>query len=351
MSPNQHLIGSDMNSSSPLLALTLGDIAGVGPEIVAKVLAESGTHSLARIAVFGPHGPLIHAIERFTPGFSTQRVDSAAELIGWDFRAAVPVVDDLSTRAPSCREVVGKVDAEAGRSSHAAVLAAIDACLAGHTEAMVTAPIHKAAWSQAGVKHPGHTEVLAERTGTRRVLMMLACRQLKVILATIHIRLADVPRAITRERLADVIDGTAEAMPLFGVDTPRLAVAGLNPHAGDGGLFGDEEITVIGPAIEEACRRGIDVSGPYPADTVFARAKEGAFDAVIALYHDQGLAAIKTLEFERTVNISLGLPIIRTSVDHGTAFDIAGQGIASTVSLVEAIRWATEMAEHRRQRK
>ncbi|MBN1477654.1 4-hydroxythreonine-4-phosphate dehydrogenase PdxA [Candidatus Sumerlaeota bacterium] len=339
-----------MSTSSPLLALTLGDIAGVGPEIVAKVLADSETRELAHLAVFGPHRPLRHAIDQFTAGIPTERVESAAELSAWDFRAAVPVVDDLSVRAPSCREVMGKVDADAGRSSHAAVLAAIDACLAGHTDAMVTAPIHKAAWSQAGVKHPGHTEVLAERTGTRRVLMMLACHQLKVILATIHIRLADVPRAITRERLADVIEGTAESMPLFGADTPRLAIAGLNPHAGDGGLFGDEEITVIGPAVEEARARGIDISGPFPADTVFARAKEGAFDAVIALYHDQGLAAIKTLEFERTVNISLGLPIIRTSVDHGTAFDIAGQGIASPTSLREAIQWATEMVENRRRR-
>lgn len=338
------------DAAPPLLAVTLGDVAGVGPEIVAKALAAPGVRTRHRLAVFGPFKPLRRQAERHAPGLVLERVVSAEELAGWDFAASTPVVDDRSVIVPCAKRILGTVNAEAGRASHAAVLAAADACLAGQVEAMVTAPIHKAAWAAAGTGHPGHTEVLAERTGTNRVVMMLAGPRLKVTLATIHLPLRCVPEAITRDRLRMVIEVTAESLPLFGISRPRVAVAGLNPHAGDEGLFGDEEITTIAPAIAGARASGIDAQGPFPADTVFARAASGAFDAVVALYHDQGLGPIKTLDFERTVNISLGLPIIRTSVDHGTAFDIAGQGVANPSSLIEAIGWAGTMVLGRRAR-
>lgn len=336
-----------MAARKPLIAVTLGDIAGVGPEIVAKALADPQVRRRCRPAVFGPAKPLARALAQYGPGVRSERVDSAAALAGWDFERAVPVVDDLAVQAPCYRDTLGKIDPAAGRASHAAVVAAIDACLAGHVHAMVTAPIHKKAWAAAGVPHPGHTEVLAERTGAKRVVMMLAGPRLKVTLATIHVPLRQVFDALTPERLRMVAEVTAEAMPLLGVRRPRLAMAGLNPHAGEGGLFGDEEIRVIGPAVAAAREAGIDIVGPLPADTVFAQAKGGAFDAVVALYHDQGLAAVKTLDFERTVNITLGLPIIRTSVDHGTAFDIAGKGVANPRSLIEAIAWAVRMARNR----
>jgi 4-hydroxythreonine-4-phosphate dehydrogenase len=177
--------------------------------------------------------------------------------------------------------------------------------------------------------------------------MLFVSPALKVALATIHVPLAKVPSLITPERLRHTIDLTAAALPLLGALRARIAVAGLNPHAGEGGLFGDEEIKIIAPAVEKARAEGLDVSGPYPGDTVFARARRGEFDAVIALYHDQGLCAVKTLDFEHAVNITLGLPIIRTSVDHGTAFDIAGKGVADATSMREAIRWAATMALHR----
>lgn len=337
-----------MADTRPIIALALGDIAGVGPEIVAKALGNEEVRQVARVAVFGPAKPVARLLGETFPDMKSARVSEAAMLRDWDFDTAVPVVDDLVIQAPCYREVMGKIDAQAGRSSHAAVIAAADACLAHHAEAMTTAPIHKAAWKAAGVPHPGHTEVLAERTDAKQVVMMLASPQLKVTLATIHVRLADVPKAITPERLAMVIDVTAKSMRLFGVAKPRVAVAGLNPHAGDEGMFGDEEIKVIAPAIEAARQRGFDVCGPFPADTVFAQAKSGDYDAVVAMYHDQGLAAIKTLDFDNAVNISLGLPIIRTSVDHGTAFDIAGKGIANPSSLIHALKLAAKMAVEKR---
>jgi 4-hydroxythreonine-4-phosphate dehydrogenase len=336
-----------MAARRPLIAITLGDIAGVGPEIVAKALGDPRVRRLCRPALFGPMKPFNRQRDRFAPGLATERVGSAAALRTWDFSRAVPVVDDVSIQVPPWREVLGRITAETGRASHAAVIAAIDACRAGIADAMVTAPIHKKAWSAAGVAHPGHTEVLAERTGAERVVMLMASPHLKVTLATIHVALARVPQLLTPERLRLVFDVTAESMPLFGVKSPRIAVAGLNPHAGDGGLFGDEEIRVIAPAVEAARAAGSDITGPLPADTVFAQAVQGAYDVVVALYHDQGLAAVKTLDFERTVNISLGIPIIRTSVDHGTAFDIAGKGIANPRSMCEAIRWAVRMARNR----
>ena len=225
-------------------------------------------------------------------------------------------------------------------------MAAVAAVMAGEADALATAPINKEAFALAGLPWRGHTELLAHLTGAPFVAMMFYADALRVVLATIHVPLAEVPRLLTQASLEQVIRLTAQELPRFGFAGPRLAVCGLNPHAGEGGLLGQEELRVIGPAVA-ACRAdGIAVSGPYPADTVFVRAARGECDAVIACYHDQGLIPVKLLAFGKAVNVTLGLPIIRTSVDHGTAFDIAGTGTADHGSLVAAITLAARLAAH-----
>jgi len=210
--------------------------------------------------------------------------------------------------------------------------------------AIATAPVNKLAFARAGLPWKGHTDLLAHLTGSTRVAMMFWSEPLKVVLATIHIPLASVTNALTRELMDDIIDLSARELPRFGLEKPRLAVAGLNPHAGEEGLLGHEERKVLRPAIETAQKRGIRIDGPFPGDTVFGRAVRGEFDAVIACYHDQGLIPVKLLAFGRAVNVTLGLPIIRTSVDHGTAFDIAGKNIADPSSMIEATLLAAKLA-------
>jgi 4-hydroxythreonine-4-phosphate dehydrogenase len=217
---------------------------------------------------------------------------------------------------------------------------------AGGVQAIATAPINKEALVLAGLPWRGHTDMLAALTNTRDVAMMFHSEKLMVVLATIHIPLAEVPAALTRESLGTIIRLTAEAMPMFGVARPRIALAGLNPHAGEHGVIGDEEDRVLTPAVQDALGRGVTVSGPWPGDTVFARAVRGEFDVVIACYHDQGLIPVKLIAFGEAVNVTLGLPIIRTSVDHGTAFDIAGRGIANPESLIHAVILAAKLAAH-----
>jgi 4-hydroxythreonine-4-phosphate dehydrogenase len=220
----------------------------------------------------------------------------------------------------------------------------VNDALAGRVDAIATAPINKGAFAAAGFSWPGHTELLADLCGVSDVAMMFWSDALRVVLATVHIPLAEVPRALTSDRLLRVIRLTARSLPRFGIARPRLGVAGLNPHAGEDGLLGTEERTAFAPAVSTAAREGLDVSGPWPADTLFVRAARGEFDAVIAAYHDQGLIPVKLASFGRAVNVTLGLPIVRTSVDHGTAFDIARKGIADPGSLVEAIQLAARLA-------
>jgi 4-hydroxythreonine-4-phosphate dehydrogenase len=210
--------------------------------------------------------------------------------------------------------------------------------------AVATAPVNKLAFSRAGLPWKGHTDLLGHLTDSPRVAMMFYAEQLRVVLATVHVALREVPSLLTRELMAFTLDLTAAELPRFGYPQPRIAVCGLNPHAGEHGVIGREDDEVLRPAIEAARARGVDASGPWPADTIFARASRGEFDAVIACYHDQGLIPVKLLAFGRAVNVTLGLPIIRTSVDHGTAFDIAGKGVADHSSLVEAIRLAARLA-------
>ena len=224
---------------------------------------------------------------------------------------------------------------------------AVEDARAGRIDAIATAPINKEAFAAAGLPWPGHTELLAHLTGARRVAMMFYADALRVVLATVHVPLRKVPETLTQARLEDTIELSAAELPRFGLPAPRLAVAGLNPHAGEHGLLGAEEDDVMTPAIAACAARGIDVRGPFPADTLFNRAMKGEFDAVIACYHDQGLIPVKLVAFGRAVNVTLGLPIIRTSVDHGTAFDIAGRGIADPSSLIEAVRLAARLAQFR----
>jgi 4-hydroxythreonine-4-phosphate dehydrogenase len=287
----------------PRIAITAGDPAGIGPEIACKAAADSRVIAACEPVLYGP------------------------------------VSDD------ALREFErGRVSAAAGRAAYEAIVQAVEDAIAGRVRAVATAPINKEAFAAAGLPWPGHTELLAHLTGAPRVAMMFHSDVLRVVLATIHIPLSEVPRALTRRVVEDTIELTAADLPRFGVGQPRLAIAGLNPHAGEHGLFGTEEQDVLNPAIA-ACRgRGIDVTGSWPADTVFVRAVRGEFDAVIACYHDQGLIPVKMAAFGRAVNVTLGLPIVRTSVDHGTAFDIAGSGVADASSMIEAVLLAARLS-------
>jgi 4-hydroxythreonine-4-phosphate dehydrogenase len=234
----------------------------------------------------------------------------------------------------------------AGRAAYDIIVRAVDDARRGVVQAIATAPVNKEAFRLAGLSWSGHTDLLAHLTGSPQVAMMFYSDALRVVLATVHIPLADVSRALTTESLAATIALTARELPRFGIPAPRIAVAGLNPHAGEHGLFGHEEHAAITPAID-ACRAGgIDVSGPFPADTVFVRACRGEFDVVVACYHDQGLIPIKLVAFGQAVNVTLGLPIVRTSVDHGTAFDIAGKGVADPASMIAAVLLAAKLARH-----
>jgi 4-hydroxythreonine-4-phosphate dehydrogenase len=244
----------------------------------------------------------------------------------------------------------GVATAAAGKAAYDAIASATRDAQQGTVDAIATAPVNKLAFSRAGLPWKGHTDLLAHLTGSRRVAMMFWSLPLKVVLATVHIPLASVSRALTAHALDDVIELTADSLPMFGIGAPRIAVAGLNPHAGEVGLMGTEDEEVIRPAVDRARDRGVNIGGPFPGDTVFVRAVRGEFDAVIAMYHDQGLIPVKLMAFGQAVNVTLGLPIIRTSVDHGTAFDIAAKGIADPSSMVTATLLAARLARSRASR-
>jgi 4-hydroxythreonine-4-phosphate dehydrogenase len=287
----------------PKIAITAGDPAGIGPEIAHKAAADRGVREICEPLVF--------------------EADAAG-----DIRPGV-------------------LSAEAGRAAYDVIVRAVGAAMAGTVDAIATAPVNKEAFRLAGLPWHGHTDLLAHLTGARRVAMMFYSEPLSVVLATIHIALADVPRVLTREEMQETIALTARELPRFGKSAPRIGVAGLNPHAGEHGLFGREEEEAIAPAIAACRASGIDVSGPFPGDTIFLRASRGEFDVVVACYHDQGLIPVKLLAFGEAVNVTLGLPIVRTSVDHGTAFDIAGKGVADPSSMITAVRLAARLAQVR----
>ena len=284
----------------PRVAITCGDPAGIGPEVAARAAADPRVRAACDPVIYGP--------------------------------------------PPGATFVAGALSAAAGRAAYDVIVRAVSDAQHGVVQAIATAPVNKEAFRLAGLEWSGHTDLLAHLTGSSHVAMMFYSDALCVVLATVHIPLAEVPRALTRASLEATITLTARELPRFGIARPRLAVAGLNPHAGEHGLFGTEEATAIGPAIEACRAQGIDVSGPYPGDTVFVRARRGDFDCVVACYHDQGLIPVKLVAFGQAVNVTLGLPIIRTSVDHGTAFDIAGKGTADPASMITAVLLAAKLA-------
>jgi 4-hydroxythreonine-4-phosphate dehydrogenase len=287
----------------PRIAITAGDPAGIGPEIARKAAGDARVIAACEPIVYEPPGT-----ERFAPGV---------------------------------------LSAAAGRAAYDVVVRAVHDAQEGVVDGIATAPVNKLAFAKAGLPWKGHTDLLGHLTGAPRVAMLFWSEPLKVVLATVHVPLAGVSRALTRELLDEIVALTARELPLFGIPRPRLAVAGLNPHAGEDGVIGTEEQTTIKPAVDAARAAGIDISGPLAGDTVFMRALRGEFDCVIACYHDQGLIPVKLAAFGRAVNVTLGLPIVRTSVDHGTAFDIAGQNKADHSSMVEAVLLAARLATTR----
>src|SRR5215213_3196926 len=335
------------------LAITMGDPAGIGPEIIVKATRklksriDSGS---LKLLIIGCGSALRQA--RMQLGSDLEFPDVTAGLPEW------PALCFLQAGPEGEPILPGKLSADGGRFAYLAVQQGARLAQAGRIGGIVTAPLNKEALNKAGYHYPGHTEMLAELTGVQGSVMMLAHGNMRVSHVSTHVALEDVPKRLTPERLRQVIDLTHEALLGLGVSRARIAVAALNPHAGEGGLFGRQDIDISQPTIERACADGLDVVGPVPGDTVFVKLRAGQYDAVIAMYHDQGHIPVKLLGFNvdpatgrwealSGVNITLGLPIVRTSVDHGTAFDIAGKGIASELSLLEAVEYAERLAAAR----
>ena len=332
------------------LALTIGDVCGIGPEIVAGLFHDESLS--AGCVVVGDVAVMRRAAATVGGISAVAEVESAADVSKVPPRC-IPVLQVAGLPADLAGMPLGRVDARAGRAAAACIARAVELVQGGAVGAIVTAPIHKEALAAAGVPYPGHTEMLqalAARGGAAPpVRMMLANDELKTVLVTIHQSLRSAIDAITRESVLETIRIAARAAARWGQPRPRIGVAGLNPHAGEGGLFGDEETTIIGPAVEAARAEGIDARGPYAPDTVFMRARNapghpGEFDLVVAMTHDHGLIPVKYLGVEHGVNVTLGLPFVRTSPDHGTAFDIAGTGAADPSSLRAAVRMARALS-------
>jgi 4-hydroxythreonine-4-phosphate dehydrogenase len=324
------------------VAMTLGDAAGIGPEIVVKALSVPGVQQDWPSFVVGPAPAVERAVQDWAPGIEVRRMASGA-----DYRPTMGVIDVLDVGSVPADLAMGRVDARAGRAAYEAIAAAISLALAGDVDAICTAPIHKASLAAAGLPYPGHTEILADHSGSDDTAMLLLNSDLRTMLVTVHCALSQVPAQLTVEHELRIIRLAHRTLQGMGIARPRIAVAGLNPHGGEGGLFGREEIDAIAPAIARARAQGIDATGPHPGDTVFMQARRGRYDLVVAQYHDQGLIPIKLLGVEDGVNVTAGLPFVRTSPDHGTAFDIAGRGLADPTSLITALRTAHQLAAMR----
>lgn len=328
-----------MSKRNPIIGITLGDINGIGPEIAMEAAFSLAVSHCRRQALIGD-APLIHALAK-------QR--RRPPLPEWDPSTPYPRGTGLvcihlpHASAPLVRHP-GKISVAAARAAHHWIVEASKLAMRGTLDAIVTAPIQKEGFMRAGLDVPGHTELLAQCAGVRHVEMMLLNDQLRVVLCTRHIPLREVSNQLTRARVRQTLSTTADALQWLGIRSRRIAVCGLNPHAGDGGAIGDEERRIIQPAIRAFRHSGVHVTGPVPADTVFYQVLQGEYDAVIAMYHDQGLAPFKMIAFENGVNLTLGLPFVRTSPDHGTAYALAGTGRASSASMEAALRLATRLA-------
>jgi 4-hydroxythreonine-4-phosphate dehydrogenase len=336
----------DPDATAPLIAITMGDAAGVGPEIIMKSLGHAEVHAMCRPLVIGDVERLRAAGKIVGSGLTVRSVrEGEIESAAFDAGHVNCVEPDSESGLIPPDLAWGKLSAVAGEAAYRYIEVAARLALAGRVAAICTAPLNKEALQAAGHKFPGHTELLAHLTGTPEVSMMLTTPKLRVLHVTTHIGLLDAIEKIEPGLVERTIARGQEALARIGIANPRIAVCGINPHAGEHGLFGrGEEETKLAPAIEACRARGWNVDGPLPADTVFFRAQRGDFDLVIAMYHDQGHGPVKVLGLESGVNITVGLPVIRTSVDHGTAFDIAGTGVADERSMLEALRQAVELA-------
>lgn len=319
--------------ADPIVAITMGDPAGIGPEIIAKLFAEPDLASPPRALVLGDEGMLAREIRALGLPVRIKRVSRPAEADFSPGQLNLLSLTDLPLDHPR-----GVVSALAGAAAYRYIATAVQLAQRGEIDGICTAPIHKESLRAAGFRYPGHTEILADLLNAPESAMMLVTPELRTILVTIHMSLRQAIDSLSMEAELRTIRIADCALKRIGIEHPRIAVAGVNPHAGEGGLFGREEIEIISPAIRQARRHGIEVSGPYPGDTVFMNARRGQFDIVVAQYHDQGLIPVKLLGFDQGVNVTAGLPIVRTSVDHGTAFDIAGTGKADPSSLRAALR-------------
>ncbi len=338
-----------MTDLRPRIALTLGDVAGIGPEVVARSLGDERLRDCCRPVVVGHPGVLRRAIALIGLSMTVRDVSSLAE--------SGHSTNDIACWNPSNDDAasvpVGRIDARAGRAAYDYLVAATRAALRGEIDAITTAPLNKAALHAAGLDYPGHTEILAEECGVREFAMMLYLPPgeplrgpfgLGVAHVTLHTSIRSVPGLLSISHIEETIRLVDGFLKRIGCQSPRVGVCALNPHAGEEGLFGDEEATLIAPAVESARRAGVLATGPIPADALLRRAVHGEFDGVAAMYHDQGHIALKLIGFERAVNVTLGLPIVRTSPSHGTAFDIAWQGHAHAGGFIEAVRTAAMLA-------
>jgi 4-hydroxythreonine-4-phosphate dehydrogenase len=329
--------------NKPVIGITMGDPAGVGPELCLRILKEKKVLQKCRPVIFGDASVLerVGRLCRLSHNFPVVPIE---EWIRKEGVADTSMVIDCQA-VEADRISPGRISTVCGSASYRYVEAAVYSAERGQIAAIATAPINKESLNMAGIRYPGHTEILASLTHTRRVCMMMASDEIKVSLVTIHIGLAEVRKQLSRQRIMDAIELTAGVMKKLGRSSPRIAVCALNPHGGEHGLFGKEEKEIIEPAIKHAQKEGLNVIGPVVPDTAFLPEKRREFDAYVVMYHDQGLIPFKMLAFDSGVNITLGLPIVRTSVDHGTAFDIAWQGKASAGSMVQSILWAVKLAK------
>jgi len=331
-------------SDLPCIAITMGDPAGIGPEILLKALSREEIYRVSKPLVLGDVD-LLKSVSKQIGSLSFHVIATPNEVTG---RPGVVEVIPVSTlNKDSC--MPGEPTRDGGKAMVDYILKAVELTTGSQVSAMVTCPINKGLMHLTGYTFAGHTELLAHLTHSADYVMMLAGERLRVALATTHCALRDVAQRLTKDMIVKTVMITSQALEeYFAISRPRVAVAALNPHAGESGLFGREDTEIVQPAVEEAQKQGLIIEGPLPADTVFYHAYKGQFDAVVALYHDQGLIPLKLLHFTDAVNITLGLPIVRTSVDHGTAYDIAGKGIADPSSLVAAIKMAARIAGTRR---
>ena len=330
----------------PLLGITMGDACGVGPEVILKALAHQEMYEICRPVVIGLADFLLRDMAIAGVDLNIQVVDKPED--GQFVCGIVDVWQPIDVNVAKVH--IAKVCPEAGRAAAEWVMAAIDLALANRIDGIVTAPLNKDAMNKAGYDYAGHTELLAERTGSPIAHLMLASERMNVSHVTGHIPLSEVTKRLNTELIYNTILLTRDALIGMGRKNPKLAICGVNPHAGENGLFGHEDAEVIVPAVERAKKNGWLVDGPLPGDTVFFKVYDGRYDGAVAMYHDQGHAPAKLVAFDDAVNVTLGLPIVRASVDHGTAFDIAGKGIAKVVNMLQTIRVGAQLANQRKKK-